>query len=119
MLLYMMQVMKPVCQQKLPVIITSAETGRHRLDWRGVTNLRKDKMHNTLANENKAQLRLGFCLLILVCIVTFLSPILNSLQALPNGSRVLMRSRSARGFEYQDGDLVFELARVISVQKLQ
>ena len=37
-LLYMMQVIKQVLQQKLPVILTSAETGVDRLDWRGVTN---------------------------------------------------------------------------------
>lgn len=104
----MMQVMKPVWQQKLPVIFTSAETERHRLDWIGVTNLRKDKMEH----------RLGSCLLILVCIVTFLFcqchlPILDSLQTFPNGSRVLRQPRSAPGFEYQEGDLVFELAKVI------
>ena len=79
-------------------------------------------------NEEKADryggLGLRFSLVILVCIVTFLLglshlPILDSLQTLPNGSRILRQPRRAAGFEYQEGDLVFELAKVILVQMLQ
>ena len=79
-------------------------------------------MHQQIANEDKAdQLGLGTCLLIIVCMVAFtfglshLGPLpsLDSLQTLPNGSRVFRQPRRAPGFEHQDGDLVFELAKVI------
>ena len=82
-------------------------------------------MHQKRENEDKAHkhggLGLRFCLVILVCIVTFIFglshlPILDSLQTLPNGSRILRQPRRAPGFEYQEGDLVFELAKVIRVQ---